>query len=662
MNKIIRVIVSSLFLFIITPSAFADIERVSVSSTGEQGDLFSRRPSISANGRFAAFTSSARNLVEGDTNQESDVFVYDRQTGIPERVSVSSFGLNSVFSVSSDQPSISANGRFVAFRSYAPDLVVDDTNARQDIFVYDRDTGMIERVSVSSTGEQGTNQSNFPSISADGRYVAFQSFANNLVDGDNGNGDVFVHDRSTGITERVSLSSTGEPANNQSDRLTISADGQFVAFTSRATNLVAGDTNQKIDIFVHDRSTGVTERVSVSSAGVQGNASSSSPSISADGRFVAFSSSASTLVAGGIEFRSDIFVHDRETGITELLSEIQDTSSTTPSISANGRFVAFVSSANNLVVGDTNDVRDVFVHDRQTGMTERVSVSSTGEQGDLFSRGPSISADGLFVAFESDASNLVDGDTNRFQDVFVTDNPLVDSNSDLITIEVLINSKARETRGDAAQLLTGTLFEVSYKVTNNSPDRLTGVQIFEDGDLVCDVYSLNPGQTKQRSRCKASRTVFSGHNQFQSIVTGKVTGSPTMLTNDTDAYYTGIDNASGELDVTHRINNINADSESQAPTLDSSMASVSFKIENTGDIELYRVKTYHDPASPVNSGWDLQCFIGTLKPGQIRYCKRDIILSESGLNKAWGRVQGKSASVSPTGAINAANPTYFIVP
>ena len=121
-------------------------------------------------------------------------------------------------------------------------------------------------------------------------------------------------------------------------------------------------------------------------------------------------------------------------------------------------------------------------------------------------------------------------------------------------------------------------------------------------------------------------------------------------------------NVSGELRVTHRINNANADSPDQAQTLGSSQASVSYKVENTGEIELYQVKTYHDPVSPVNSGWALQCVLGPLKPGQVRYCKRDIILDETGLNQAMGRVQGRNAIRSATDVVNASNPTYFIVP
>ena len=249
--------------------------------------------------------------------------------------------------------------------------------------------GMIERVSLSSTGTQGNESSHASSISADGRFVAFESRASNLVEGDiNGTDDIFVHDRETGTVELVSVSSNGAQANRSSGFPSISADGRFVAFESRASNLIVGDTNNEMDVFLHDRTTGSTERVSVSSSGAQANALySSQPSISADGRFVAFSSFASNLVDSDTNNDRDVFVHDRATGTTERVSVSSSGEQTdflysrAPSISADGRFVAFQSASRNLVAGDTNGKSDIFVHDRATGTTERVSVSSSGAQG-----------------------------------------------------------------------------------------------------------------------------------------------------------------------------------------------------------------------------------------------------------------------------------------
>src|SRR5437773_6921896 len=192
-------------------------------------------------------------------------------------------------------------------------------------------------------------------------------------------------------TERVRVASGGTEGNDASSGFALSADGRFVAFQSDATNLVAGDTNGATDVFVHDRQTGMTERVSVASDGTQANNVSSYPALSADGRFVAFQSDATNLVAGDTTGATDVFVHDRQTGTTERVSVAsgggtQGTGNSGgffafPALSADGRLVAFQSDATNLVAGDTNGATDLFGHDRQAGTTERVSVPSGGRQG-----------------------------------------------------------------------------------------------------------------------------------------------------------------------------------------------------------------------------------------------------------------------------------------
>ena len=327
-------------------------------------------------------------------------------------------------------PAVSRDGRFVAFRSFATNLVPNDTNGVPDIFVHDRNTGTTARVSVSSSGAQANgNNSATQAISADGRFVAFHSSATNLVANDtNGVDDVFVHDRNTATTTRVSVSSSGAQANNSSARPALSADGRFVAFSSNATNLVANDTNGRADIFVRDRTNGTTTRVSVTSGGTQATGGSSSgPAISADGQIVAFSSNATNLVANDTNGLSDVFVHDRTTGTTTRVSvtsggtQAVGGSSFLGGISGDGRFVAFNSDATNLVANDTNGGGDVFVHDRNTGTTTRVSVSSSGAQGNGVSRDTRISEDGRFVVFQSFATNLVANDTNARSDIFVHD-------------------------------------------------------------------------------------------------------------------------------------------------------------------------------------------------------------------------------------------------
>jgi Tol biopolymer transport system component len=397
-----------------------------VDGAGNQANGSSTSPAISADGRFVTFVSVATNLVPSDTNGQTDVFVRDRQTGVTERVSVDRAGNEA--DGSSESAAISADGRFVAFASYAGNLVPSDTNGQSDIFVHDRQTGATERASVSSAGYQADGAGDSPAISADGRFVTFVSVASNLVPRDtNSQSDVFVRDRQTSATERVSVDSAGNQADGAGGAPAISADGRFVAFVSTARNLFSGDTNGQSDVFVRDRQTGVTERVSVDSAGNQADGSSNAPAISADGEFVVFESAARNLVPGDTNGRIDVFVRDRHSGTTERLSvnstgDQANSGGLGPAISGDGRFVTFYAGHSDLVPGDTNRRQDVFIHDRRTGATEQVSVNDAGSQGNDHSGGlSSVSGDGRFVAFPSLAYNLLPADTNLTQDVFVHD-------------------------------------------------------------------------------------------------------------------------------------------------------------------------------------------------------------------------------------------------
>jgi Tol biopolymer transport system component len=394
-----------------------------VDSHGHQANGPSSDASVSAGGRYVAFVSAASNLVPGDTNGVDDVFVRDRDTGTTTWVSVRSNGGQG--NKGSYAPSISADGRFVSFSSSASNLASGDTNDDFDVFVHNRTTGATTSVSVGSTGGQGNEGSYAPSISADGRFVAFASDASNLVRGDtNANEDVFVRDRQTGTTRLVSVTSNGLQANDGSSYPSISADGRYVAFRSPASNLVRGDTNRRTDVFVRDRQTRTTSRVSVNSHGHQANYSSFDPAISADGSFVVFVSSASNLVRGDTNGKVDVFVRNRHAGTTTRVNVRSDghqanRPSSAPSISATGRYVAYRSGGSNLVAGDTNHKADVFLRDRTAGTTKRVSVRSNGDQANGLSFEPSISADGRYIAFHSHASNLIAGDTNGRPDIFI---------------------------------------------------------------------------------------------------------------------------------------------------------------------------------------------------------------------------------------------------
>ena len=398
--------------------------RVSVATGGAQatggGAAASLFADVSDDGRYVAFTSAATNLVAGDSNGFQDIFVHDRQTGSTTRVSVGPGGAQA--NGASAGQSISGDGRFVAFQSAATNLVAGDTNVLFDCFVHDRQTGVTSRVSVATGGTQATGGNNFiTAISANGRFVAFYSSATNLVAGDtNGMPDVFRHDRQTGTTIRVSVATGGAQAVGQgSFGPFISGDGRFVGFYTEAANLVPGDSNGVTDVFVHDVQTATTSRVSVGPGGTQATGESLVGSFSSDGRFVSFESFATNLEPGG---GIGAFVHDRQTGVTSPVAVVPASAPaekpTEPKISGNGRFVIFGTVAA-LVPDDTNGQGDVYLHDRQTSTTTRISVATNGGQGNAFSGTGAINENGAVIAFPSSATNLVSADTNGSWDIFV---------------------------------------------------------------------------------------------------------------------------------------------------------------------------------------------------------------------------------------------------
>ena len=435
------------------------------------------RDAMSPDGRFVVFESYASDLVANDTNGHSDVFMRNLQTGITTLVSVNRLGTGSG-NGGSFLPVISANGRFVAFVSYATDLVENETYHSGEVFVRDLQTGTTTLVTVNRLGT-GTALSPLgfctesfpcitspPYISGDGRFVLFQSEVSDLVANDtNGTSDIFVRDLQAGTTSLVSINRFGTDSGNGGsfwDPIgsgnALSADGRYVTFESNASDLVSASDNNGVrqDVFVRDLQAGTTSLVSINRFGTgTGDSESKAPAISANGRFVAFFSEANDLVANDPERvllpNGDVFVRDLQVGTTTLVSINRFgtssgnngpslASAAAPAISADGRFVAFMDNARDLVSNDTNGIADVFVRDLQTGTTTLMSVNRTGMNGGNGGSAindpptPVISADGRFVAFDSFASDLVANDTNGTLDVFVR--PVVaapDSTPPLIT-------------------------------------------------------------------------------------------------------------------------------------------------------------------------------------------------------------------------------------
>lgn len=400
-------------------------ERVSVSSAGAQSDDASDRASITADGRYVAFQSDATNLVAGDTNGMTDVFVRDRRLGTTVRpVTSSAAGLF--------EPVISADGRYLAFTSAAPDLVPGDTNNLSDVFFLDLRTGAVERVNLTGDGDQATGgMSSGAAVSADNRFVTFTSHAPNLLPGRDANGsqnsDAFVRDRLLGMTTLVSVSLTGLNGESFSISRGISADGRYVAFLSLAFDLLP-DHAITYGLYVRDLRTGTTTRESLTHAGtpISGlNSGYEGGTISPDGRYVVFETGTDDVVPGDTNNAIDTFIRDRVTGEVERLSVDEDGAevfgdSYAAMVGAGGRCVIFTSFADNLVYDDTDEHADVFVRDRAAGTITRLTVDHRDAHDDANhdSGKAVITPDGRQTAYLSVASNLVPRDTNNRDDIF----------------------------------------------------------------------------------------------------------------------------------------------------------------------------------------------------------------------------------------------------
>lgn len=406
-------------------TAQCDTERINLSFDGQEAQGGeSILAAVSSSGRYVTFASEAENLVPEDDNDVRDIFLRDLETDEIFLISVTSSGQQAISpSLESD---VSADGRFVAFQSNDTTLEDGVVGTDSSIYLRDRELGTTVMVSKSAGGEPAEEDCGTPCISDDGRYVAFQSHADNLVPGDTDNAtDGFLWDRTTGLLELFTVDSSGGHVPEDCSVHDLSPDGRYAVFHSLAGGLVEGDTNGWMDVFLRDLEAGVTTRVSVRPDGTEGDYHSTGGAVSSEGRFVAFATSAENLVDGDTNDEDDVLLWDASDGSLTRVSvsssgEQANDSSDYPSISSEGRAIGFASTATNLVPDDdTLKGADIFVHERITGETRRVSVSDEGVGSDGTQFQHTISGGGCVVAFHSSGRNLVPGDLNDFADIFI---------------------------------------------------------------------------------------------------------------------------------------------------------------------------------------------------------------------------------------------------
>lgn len=466
----------------------------------------------SADGRWIAFASAATNLVPGqtDSNSANDVFLRDRVNGTTVLVSHLPGTSATTANGASDLPSVSSDGRWIAFVSSATNLVTGQTDGNfvQDVFLYDRTTGQVILLSHTSGSATTTASglSDKPAVAADGTVVAFRSAGTNLVAGvtdGNAAADLFLHDVAGGTTALASrtAASATTTANGASDAPALSSDGRYVAFTCTGTNLVTGqsDTNAKADVFVHDRTTGTTVLASRSSTGpaVTTNGLSDQPAISADGAWVAFRTAGTNLGVYDSNAQPDVWAFDRAAGTVLLVSRRAlsplrpgSNASATPVLSFDGSFIAYASASNNLVTGQIDNGNwDVFVFNRTTLLNTLVSRSSTSAVTDANagSTTPTISLDGAWIAYVSDATNIIAGQTDANQaqatrsDVFVFDRAA--GTNALASRSASVATTTANRSSDRAAVARGGGFVV---FTTSATDVISGLT---DANSVNDVFS-----------------------------------------------------------------------------------------------------------------------------------------------------------------------------
>jgi Tol biopolymer transport system component len=560
-------------------------------------------PSLSADGRYVAFTSEATNLTATASPALPNVFVRDMTAGQTTQVSVSNTGAEPNWY--SEHPFISADGQSVAFLSFASNLTSQtDSGGGEDIFVRNLTAGTTTLVTVTADGKSATNANpTAPSITPDGSHVLFNSPSDALVtqDGDR-NWDVFVRDLSAGTTTLVTIRDPGRPSltangNSYMQPITahanaISSDGRYVAFTSDATNLVPGDKNNNLDVFVGDQTTGKVTLVSVNAAGTgSGNSFSQRPAMSADGRYVAFDSLASDLTTvPDTNGASDVFVRDLQTGTTTLVTingagtAAADGGGTQPVLSPNGRYVAFRSNASNLLPGRTiTGYYNIYLRDLQTGTTTLVSAAADGTAGNGHSSNPVFTPDGRYVVFQSFASNLVPGDTNGQSDVFMHD--LSTGTTTLVSV-----NQAGTGSGNGASQNPVISADGRYVAFESTASNL----VANDTNGASDVFvrDLQTGTTTLVSVNQAGTASGGGGSQDASITPdGRYVAfdstAPDLVANDTngksDVFVRDLQTGTTTLVSVNQAGTASGNYDSQYPQLSSDGRTVVFS-SNAGDL------------------------------------------------------------------------------
>jgi len=598
-------------------------------------------PSINADGQVVVFSYITGDLVSGDTNDNIDIFAYDRATDSIERVSVSTSGEQS--NGDSYTPSVSGDGRYVVFTSAADNLTPGATGGYLNVYLHDRETGETRRLSQGLAGASANGDSTDPSISDDGQFIAFASKATNLVASDiNGEEDIFVYEFATNSISIASLTSDGEQLMRNdywTNNPKISADGRFVAFDSHASDLIPGDTNGAVDVFVRDRQLGETRRVSESTTGVQANQSSTVMGISADGRYIIFRSFTDNFTKGDTT-DPDFFVHDMLTLETKQItyndSDYFTIDATNADISADGQYAIFVNNATDLVPEELIQFEHVFYRDLETGATQLASVSSAGEPASNGAYYAALSGDGKYVVFSSISPNLDESFNNYRENFFLHEvDPFSGSESPNMGIDVSINGVPTENKFGAI-LEVGLPYPWVITVYNWGDETAPDVKLFTKGvqperdDAWAKVCQLGDIVGHSKATCEVDTLAIAG--QFQMLVSAQSQlENGNKVVAGTTAWYQGVSvGIAPSISIDVLLNG--EDSDNNAPGFEFATGETityTYSVKNTGQYEFADIQVYDRYHPGVNGGvtntsWSRACIWTKLLPSQVKTCTREV--------------------------------------